>query len=69
MIAAIIFKKNKNINLKLKKLVEKCMSEGLLIVYTGRESIKIGPPLTISHEALLEGIKILEDNIKSLFNK
>ena len=69
LIAAIIFKKNKNINLKLKKLVEKCMSEGLLIVYTGRESIKIGPPLTISHEALLEGIKILEDNIKSLFNK
>ena len=45
------------------------MSEGLLIVYTGRESVKIGPPLTISRDALLEGIKILENNIRILFNK
>ena len=45
------------------------MSEGLLIVYTGRESVKIGPPLTISKDALLEGIKILENNIRILFNK
>ena len=37
LIAAIIFKKNKNIKLKLRELVEKCMSEGLLIVYTGRD--------------------------------
>ena len=69
LIAAIIFKKNKNIKLKLRELVEKCMSEGLLIVYTGRESVKIGPPLTISRDALLEGIKILENNIRILFNK
>ena len=69
LIAAIIFKKNKNIKLKLRELVEKCMSEGLLIVYTGRESVKIGPPLTISKDALLEGIKILDNNIRMLFNK
>ena len=60
---------HKNIKLKLRELVEKCMSEGLLIVYTGRESVKIGPPLTISKDALLEGIKILENNIRILFNK
>ena len=71
LIAAIIFKqtKDKNINLVLRKLVENCMSEGLLLVYTGRESIKIGPPLTITIDALVEGIKILEKNIKHTFKK
>ena len=31
------------------------MQQGLLLVHTGRESIKIGPPLTISDDALIEG--------------
>tara|TARA_A100001015_G_C15041622_1_gene740069 strand:- start:2614 stop:3957 length:1344 start_codon:yes stop_codon:yes gene_type:complete len=71
LIAAVIFKqtKEKNINLVLRKLVENCMSEGLLLVYTGRESIKIGPPLTITNDALVEGVKILEKNIKLIFKK
>ena len=43
------------------------MSDGLLIVYTGRESIKIGPPLTITISALNEGIQILKKNIKLIF--
>jgi 4-aminobutyrate aminotransferase-like enzyme len=64
LIAAIIFDESiENINIKLKNVVEECLKEGLLVVYTGRESIKIGPPLTISSSALLEGIKILEKNI------
>lgn len=41
------------------RVAEACMREGLLVVHTGRESIKIGPPLTISDEALLEGIDVL----------
>tara|TARA_A100001011_G_scaffold400064_1_gene512078 strand:+ start:1159 stop:2502 length:1344 start_codon:yes stop_codon:yes gene_type:complete len=71
LIAAIIFRetKEKKINLILKKLVEKCMSEGLLLVYTGRESIKIGPPLTITNDALIEGITILENSIEKIFGK
>ena len=71
LIAAIIFKqtKEKNINFVLRKLVENCMSDGLLLVYTGRESIKIGPPLTITKDALIEGIKVLENNIKVVFDK
>jgi len=71
LIAAIIFKetKKKNIRLELKKIVEKCMSEGLLVVYTGRESIKIGPPLTITVSALKEGISILQNNIIKVLNK
>ena len=71
LIAAIIFKetKKKNIRFELKKIVEKCMSEGLLVVYTGRESIKIGPPLTITIGALKEGISILQNNIIKVLNK
>lgn len=43
------------------KVCEKAMQKGLLLVHTGRESIKIGPPLTISDDALLEGLSVLEE--------
>ena len=70
LIAAIVFNQDyRNINKKLKKLVELCMKDGLLLVYTGRESVKIGPPLTITREAINEGCKILNKNISSLFKK
>jgi len=46
------------------RVAEKCMQKGLLVVHTGRESIKIGPPLTISNEALIEGLEVLEESIK-----
>jgi len=70
LIAAIIFSKSqKNINKKLKLLVEKCMKDGLLLVYTGRESVKIGPPLTITKTAIIEGTQIIEKNINLIFNK
>jgi 4-aminobutyrate aminotransferase-like enzyme len=45
------------------RVAERCMHKGLLAVHTGRESIKIGPPLTISDEALLEGIDVLGEAI------
>ena len=70
LIAAIIFNKSqKNINKKLRLLVEKCMKDGLLLVYTGRESVKIGPPLTITKSAIIEGTQIIEKNINLIFNK
>lgn len=43
------------------RVCEKAMQKGLLLVHTGRESIKIGPPLTIPDEALIEGIKVIEE--------
>lgn len=43
-------------------ICEKAMQKGLLLVHTGRESIKIGPPLTISDEALMEGLDVLEES-------
>ena len=55
LIAAIIFRPDEKINQNLKKVCIECMKSGLLVVFTGRESIKIGPPLTISIEALKRG--------------
>lgn len=45
------------------RVAELCMQKGLLVVHTGRESIKIGPSLTISDEALLEGVAVLGEAI------
>jgi 4-aminobutyrate aminotransferase-like enzyme len=42
---------------------ELCMQRGVLVVHTGRESIKLGPPLTIPDDALLEGLSVLEESI------
>ncbi len=42
---------------------ERAMQKGLLLVHTGRESIKIGPPLTIPDAALLDGITVLEESV------
>jgi len=69
LIAAVIFKetKSKNVNEKVSELAEVCMQKGLLIVHTGRESIKIGPPLTISDDALLEGLQVLSSSIEKVF--
>jgi 4-aminobutyrate aminotransferase-like enzyme len=44
------------------------MQKGLLVVHTGRESIKIGPPLTISDEALIEGLQVLKESIELILN-
>jgi 4-aminobutyrate aminotransferase / (S)-3-amino-2-methylpropionate transaminase / 5-aminovalerate transaminase len=48
------------------KVSELCMRKGLLVVHTGRESIKLGPPLTISDEALFEGLAVLEESVNEL---
>lgn len=71
LIAAIIFKKSKKYNVEkiLKNIVVNCMKEGLLVVYTGTNSIKIGPPLSITKSALLEGLSVLEKNISMEFLK
>lgn len=45
------------------KVAERCMQKGLLVVHTGRESIKLGPPLTISDAALIEGVDVMSEAI------
>jgi 4-aminobutyrate aminotransferase-like enzyme len=48
------------------RVAERAMQKGLLVVHTGRESIKLGPPLTIPDEALLEGLDVLEESIEEI---
>lgn len=50
-------------------VAEKCYQKGLLVVHTGRESIKIGPPLTISDEALVEGLSIISESFVEISQK
>ncbi len=69
LIASLVFDTRiKNINKKLKLVVEDSMKNGLLLCYTGRESIKIGPPLTITKNAIREGLEVLEVSLKNIFN-
>ena len=66
LIAAVLFRHPETGNadpLFTSRVAELCMQKGLLVVHTGRESIKIGPPLTISDKALLEGISVLGEAI------
>jgi 4-aminobutyrate aminotransferase-like enzyme len=50
------------------RVSERCMEKGLLVVHTGRESIKIGPPLTITLEALVEGVDVLRESMIEIEN-
>lgn len=51
------------------QICEVAMQKGLLVVHTGRESIKLAPPLCITEEALLEGLDVLEESIVTILNK
>ncbi|MFA5104898.1 MAG: aminotransferase class III-fold pyridoxal phosphate-dependent enzyme [Candidatus Margulisiibacteriota bacterium] len=64
LVAAVLLKDPKTGNpdaMLGNKICEKAMQKGLLLVHTGRESIKIGPPLTIPDAALKEGLDVLEE--------
>ncbi len=65
LVAAIIFKNDgdKDGGLLASRICERCMQKGLLVVHTGRESIKLAPPLTIGEYALFEGLDVLEESV------
>lgn len=65
LLAALIFKdpSGKPLASLCDSIAEKCMQRGLLVVHTGRESIKLAPPLSITEEALQEGLSVLEKTI------
>ncbi len=44
-------------------ICETLMQRGLLVVHTGRESIKLAPPLVINEDALREGLQVFEETI------
>ena len=59
MVAGIIFDSTEKAN----QVVEHCILNGVLPVCTFRESIKLGPPLTISIEAINEAFDVIEASI------
>jgi 4-aminobutyrate aminotransferase-like enzyme len=70
MIAAVIFNhrfSGPGKAIQISQLAEKCFQKGLLVVHTGRESIKIGPPLTISEDAIIEGVEVLREALIEVF--
>ena len=72
LLAAIIFENpatGKPEKLLPSIVCERAMQSGLLLIHTGRESIKIAPPLTITSEALEEGLDVLESIILSLIQE
>ena len=66
LVAAIVFYDDNKRPLKdlCDKICEKAFQKGVLVVHTGRESIKIAPPLSISKEALMEGLSVIENCIR-----
>lgn len=69
LIAGVIFKgpdTYKPDSLFPNKVCERAMQKGLLVVHTGRESIKIGPPLTIPDKALVEGLDVLTEAVNEI---
>ena len=71
MVFAILFvdpKTNLPDGLFASKVAERCMQKGVLVVHTGRESIKLGPPLTMTDAALLEGISVIKESISEIIN-
>jgi len=46
------------------QICEEAIRRGLLMVHTGRESIKLAPPLCITEDALLEGLDVLTECIE-----
>lgn len=44
-----------------KRVTTRCMELGLLMLQTGRGTLKIAPPLCISEEPFLEGVQVIEE--------
>jgi len=51
------------------KVCNRALQKGLLLIHTGRESIKMGPPLTIPDDALIEGLEVFEECVKEIDNE
>lgn len=63
MVASLIF----NDTFTANEVCNACVANGLLVVKTGKQSVKIGPPLVISKEELMEGISKLNKAVTYAF--
>ena len=51
------------------KVVKECVYNGVLPVYTFKNSIKLGPPLTITKDAIKEALDVISDCIQKVENE
>jgi 4-aminobutyrate aminotransferase-like enzyme len=70
MIKAIVFfDKNGNPDIKsANEVVDELLLNRLLVVKTGRESIKLGPPLNMRKKNLIKGLEIINKSLKKILN-
>ncbi|TES88938.1 MAG: aminotransferase class III-fold pyridoxal phosphate-dependent enzyme [Desulfobacteraceae bacterium] len=64
MVAALICKDE----LEADEIYIRAFKKGLLLVHTGKNTVKIGPPLTISWPDLNKGLRILEEVLHDIQN-
>lgn len=72
LVAALLFKDgvtDEPDSISASKISERCMQKGVLVVHTGRESIKLAPPLTITDDALAEGLEVIEESIGEILKE
>ncbi|WP_246837740.1 aspartate aminotransferase family protein [Leptospira bouyouniensis] len=71
LLAAVIFndKQGKPLSSLCDLISEYCLQRGLIVVHTGRESIKLAPPLCINEEGLLEGLSVFSGAIADAIKK
>lgn len=49
------------------RIIEHALRKGVFSIRTGRGTLKIGPPLTIPDDALIEGLRVLEESMAEVF--
>ena len=66
LIAAIIFKKYKNLPATkiASEVCRLCLKKGLLLCKTYKDSIKLGPPLIIKNREIVTAMKIISNSLK-----
>ena len=71
LLAAVIFtdKKGNPLSNLCDLICEKCLQTGLIVVHTGRESIKLAPPLMINEDAMFEGLSVFKEAIEESVNE
>jgi len=65
MVAGIIFRDEPTAT----KVIKECVHSGVLPVYTFRNSIKLGPPLTITKAAIKEALGVISECIQGVENE
>ena len=50
---------------ELVRVVDRCIENGLLMLQTGRGTLKIAPPLSIPQDALRKGIAVIAEAIEA----